>query len=53
VDQGGGLEGMTADLAPEHPVGGRPKLLIDKRKQAIQGLPVTTPQPVEQLRHFA
>jgi len=44
---------VTAHFAPEHPVGGRPKLLIDKRKQAIQGLPVTTPQPVEQLRHFA
>jgi hypothetical protein len=44
---------VTAHFAPEDPVRGLPKFLIDKGKEAIQGFPVTTSQLVEELRNFA
>jgi hypothetical protein len=53
VNQGGGLEGMAPDFAPQNAVRGLPKFLIYKGKEAVQGFTVASPQLVEQSGDFA
>jgi hypothetical protein len=47
VDQGRRLQGVPPHFPPEDAIGGLPKFLIDKGKEAVQRFPVAATQLIK------